>query len=171
VRSGWSCRLALALGLGLLTTAGAGAQRGPTAEEYVKNVGGGARIVAAGELVLDGRKVSCGRRPTVLHNRLDDYGAAYQGFVILNPKLLEGVSTAVKLWTYAHECGHQFRGPDEELADCFAVQRGRLEGWLTPRGLEEVCRFIARAKPSSAHFAGPRRCQEMRLCYADPSLR
>ncbi len=171
MRNGWFRRIALALGLQLLAAASVCAQRGPTAEEYVKNVSGGARIVAAGELVLDGRKVSCGRRPTVLHNRLDDYGAAYQGFIILNPKRLEKVSTAVKLWTYAHECGHQFRGPDEEVADCFAVQQGRRQGWLTAQGLEQVCRFIARAKASSAHFAGPKRCRAMRVCYADRPVR
>ena len=53
----------------------------------------------------------CGQRPTVLDNNLDDYGAAYPGFLILNPKLLNRVSTPVKMWIYAHECGHQFRGP------------------------------------------------------------
>jgi hypothetical protein len=142
------------------------AQRGPTAAEYVKAAGGDARIVPAGTLELDGKRMSCGNRPTVLHSGLDDYGAAYPGFIILNLKRLEKVTTAVKLWTYAHECGHQFRGPDEEQADCFAVERGRRQGWLTPSGLEEVCRFLVSAKASSVHFSGPRRCETMRACYA-----
>ena len=110
----------------------------------------------------------CGKRPTVLDNKLDDYGAAYPGFLILNPKLLARVSTPVKLWIHAHECGHQFRGPDEETADCFAVQRGRRQGWLTPEGLEEVCKFISPAKGDSMHFSGSNRCEAMRKCYADP---
>lgn len=147
------------------------AQAGPTPEEYVSHVGGDAKLVAAGELKLDGRKVLCGQRPTVLDNNLDDYGAAYPGFLILNPKLLGRVSTPVKLWIHAHECGHQFRGPDEETADCFAVQRGRRQGWLTPEGLEEVCRFIAPAKGDSMHFSGSHRCEVMRKCYVDPSIK
>ena len=144
---------------------------GPTPEEYAAHVGGDAKIVAAGELKLDGRKMTCGQRPTVLDGQLDDYGAAYPGFLILNPKLIAKVSTTVKLWIFAHECGHQFRGPDEETADCFAVQRGRRQGWLTSDGVEEVCKFISPAKGDSMHFSGSHRCEAMRRCYADPSVR
>ena len=139
----------------------------PTPEEYAAHVGGGARIVPAGQLKLDNYRVSCGQRPTVLDNQLDDYGAAYPGFLILNPRLLARVSTPVKLWIHAHECGHQFRGPDEETADCFAVQRGRRQGWLSPGGVEEICKFIAPAKGDSMHFAGSYRCSYMRTCFAD----
>jgi hypothetical protein len=89
----------------------------------------------------------------------------------MNPRLLERVSTPVKQWIYAHECGHQFRGPDEETADCFAVQRGRRQGWLKPEGLEEVCAFISPAKGDSMHLSGSYRCEYMRKCYADPSIR
>jgi hypothetical protein len=152
-------------------SAPAAAQGTPTPEEYVAQVGGDATIVAAGQLTLDKRRLGCGRRPTVLDGQLDDYGAAYPGFLILNPRLLGKLSTPVKLWIFAHECGHQFRGPDEETADCFAVQRGRREGWLTPDGLEEVCRFIAPARGDTMHFSGSYRCQAMRQCYADPKVR
>ena len=44
-------------------------------------------------------------------------------------------------------------------------------GWLTPEGLEEVCRFIAPAKGDSMHFQGSHRCEVMRQCYSDPSIR
>lgn len=126
-------------------------------------VGGGAQIVRPGELTIDGRKLVCGSRPTVLDSKLDDYGAAYPGFLILNPVLLSKVSTPVKMWIYAHECGHQFRGADEELADCFAVERGKRLGWLTSAGLDEVCRFVTSGK--KGHFTGQRRCQVVRECY------
>ena len=160
------------LAIVLMAASDVSAQGDPTPEEYVRKVGGDAQIVPAGKLTIDGRKVICGNRPTVLNNKLDDYGAAYPGFLILNPKLLAKIkSTAVKLWIHAHECGHQFRGPDEETADCFAVQRGRRQGWLTPEGLEEVCLFMAPAKADSVHFTGARRCQAMRECYADRSVR
>ena len=157
---------AVLVGLGPLL-----AEPPPTPEEYVNHVGNGAEIVPAGQLKLDNRRMICGQRPTVLDSQLDDYGAAYPGFLILNPKLLARVSTPVKLWIHAHECGHQFRGADEETADCFAVQRGRREGWLTTDGLEEVCKFIAPAKGDSMHFAGSNRCEYMRRCYADPAVR
>ena len=171
---GHGCRWAALAALALVAVAAlpcADAVAGPTPEEYVAHVGGDAKLIGAGELKLDGRKVLCGQRPTVLDNNLDDYGAAYPGFLILNPKLLGRVSTPVKLWIHAHECGHQFRGPDEETADCFAVQRGRRQGWLTPEGLEEVCRFISPAKGDGMHFSGSHRCEVMRKCYVDPSIK
>ncbi len=70
----------------------------------------------------------------------------------MNMRLLSRVTTPVKLWIYSHECGHQFRGPDEETADCFAVQRGRRQGWLSPGGVEEICQFISPAKGDAMHF-------------------
>ncbi|MDX2259979.1 MAG: hypothetical protein NW205_13825 [Hyphomicrobiaceae bacterium] len=143
----------------------------PTPEEYVAYVGGEATILPPGGLSLDGRRQSCGQRPTVLDPALDDYGAAYPGFLIMNPKLLGRVSTPVKLWIYAHECGHQFRGPDEETADCFAVQRGRRQGWLDAAGLVEVCSFISPAKGDMMHLSGSHRCEYMQKCFADPNVR
>lgn len=166
IRAGW--RLAPFLIAGFLAVlqaerAGAASSGGPTAEQYSAHVGG--QIVPYGELVIDGTKLSCGQRPTVLDSTLDDYGAAYPGFLIINPRLIARVPKAVKLWIYSHECGHQFRGPDEELADCFAVQRGRRQRWLTTDGLEQICRFIRPAKGSSMHYSGPQRCQLMKQCY------
>jgi hypothetical protein len=155
----------------LLAAGAASADNTPTPQEYIDHVGGDARLVPPGELKLDGTKLTCGQRPTVLDSQLDDYGAAYPGFLILNPRLMANISLPVKMWIYSHECGHQFRGPDEETADCFAVQRGRRMGWLTPEGLEEVCRFIAPAKGDGMHFSGSHRCEYMRKCYADPSIR
>lgn len=144
---------------------------GPTPEEYVNHVGGDAKIVEPGGLKLDGQRMTCGQRPTVMDNQLDDYGAAYPGFLILNPRLINKVPTVVKMWIFSHECGHQFRGPDEETADCFAVQRGRRQGWLNEAGLDEICKFISPAKGDSMHFSGSHRCQIMRQCFSDPSIR
>ncbi len=164
--------LGLVLALVLAAVTAVRADRDPTPEEYVSKVGGDAKIVPVGMLLIDGYKVLCGTRPTVLDSKLDDFGAAYQGFLILNPKLLAKIkSLPVKLWIHAHECGHQFRGPDEEVADCFAVQRGRRQGWLTPEALEDVCAFISPAKGDHLHVNGAKRCEAMRLCYADRSIR
>ncbi|MGI9520984.1 MAG: hypothetical protein ACR2PG_04970 [Hyphomicrobiaceae bacterium] len=162
-------RLFVLMALGLSGETPALGQNPPTVTEYAAHVGN-ARIIPAGKLVLDGKRLTCGRRPTVLDPSLDDYGAAYPGFLILNPKLISRVSTPVKLWIFAHECGHQFRGPSEELADCFAVQRGRRQRWLTTDGVEQICQFIRPAKGSSMHYSGPERCRLMRQCYVDKKV-
>jgi hypothetical protein len=138
----------------------------PTPQDYVETNGGGATIVPAGQLVLDGHRLSCGNRATVLDPNLNDYAAApYPQFVILNMPYVGKVPTAVKLWIYSHECGHLLGGPDENKADCFAVRRGRFDGWLTPQGLDEVCSFISAARPDAAHASGPDRCNLMRECW------
>jgi len=156
----------------LIAAAGAAAfaDGGPTVEQYVTSTNGTAYILPAGELRINGYRMRCGTRATVIDDNLDDYGAAYPGFIILNTKLLLRLPQPVMLWIYSHECGHQFRGPDEETADCFGVQRGRREGWLNEQGLNDVCNFIAAAKGDNMHFAGPHRCEAMRRCFADPAV-
>ncbi|MEL7542230.1 MAG: hypothetical protein AAGJ70_00485 [Pseudomonadota bacterium] len=146
------------------------ADDGPTAEDYLTEFNPNATIVPNGELIVAGRNLRCGSRPTVLDPELDDYGAAYPGFLILNPRRMSRLPSAVQLWIHAHECAHQFRGPDEVTADCFAVQRGRRRGWLSPAGVEEICAFISSAKGSSTHYAGPRRCELMRKCFVDRKI-
>ena len=99
------------------------------------------------------------------------WGGAYPGFVILNPDWLKDLATPVKLYVYAHECGHQYVGRDEEDADCFAVKRGRRYGWLKDEGMDAICTFISKLKGDSQHFAGAKRCEIMRRCYADATPR
>lgn len=143
---------------------------GPTAEDYLTEFNPQAIIVPNGELIVAGRRLRCGSRPTVLDPELDDYGAAYPGFIILNPDRMSRLPTAVQLWIHGHECAHQFRGPDEVTADCFAVQRGRRRGWLSPAGIEEICAFISSAKGDTTHYAGPKRCELMRQCFRDRKI-
>jgi hypothetical protein len=141
-------------------------KRDPTPYDYVERNGGGATVVPYGQLVLDGHRVTCGNRATVLDPNLNDYAAApYSQFIILNMPYIAKVPTAVKLWIYSHECGHKNVGPDENKADCFAVRRGRAEGWLNASGLDQVCSFISAARPDSFHVSGPDRCNLMRECY------
>ena len=66
---------------------------GPPIEEYVQNAGAGASIVPPGQLKLDGWRVGCGNRSTVLDPGLDDFGAAYPNYLILNPKMMSKVPT------------------------------------------------------------------------------
>jgi hypothetical protein len=136
-----------------------------SADAYVAHVGKGAYIIDYGELKLANRRMTCGKRPIVIDPNLDDYAAAYPGFLILNPVKIEQVEPVVAWWIFKHECAHQFKGPDEETADCWAVQRGRAEGWLQPQGIEAICSFIRPAEGDSMHFSGSERCAIVRRCF------
>ncbi len=138
----------------------------PTPYDYVERNGGGATVVPYGQLTLDGHRMICGTYATVLDPNLNDYAATpYRQFIILNMPYVAKVPTAVKLWIYDHECGHKFVGLDENKADCYAIGRGRKEGWLNAAGLEQVCQFISTARPDVLHVSGPDRCNLMRECF------
>jgi len=140
---------------------------GPTVEDYLKEAGPDAKLVNQGALKIDGRPVNCGKRPTVLNSNFDSWGGAFPGFVILNTKKIAGLSTAVKLYVYSHECGHQFEGPDETKADLFAIRRGVTRGWLDAVGMEDICTFISMLKGDGVHPPGPERCETMRKYYRE----
>jgi len=138
---------------------------GPSIDDYVNQAGPDVKVVPHGTLKIDGRLVNCGKRPTVLNSNFDSWGGAFPGFVILNTKKINGLSTAVKLYVYSHECGHQFVGPDETKADLFAIRRGVKWGWLDAVGMEDICTFISTLKGDSVHPPGPERCDTMRKHY------
>jgi hypothetical protein len=138
---------------------------GPTVDEYLKEAGPDAKLVQHGDLKIDGKSVNCGKRPTVLNSNFDSWGGAFPGFVILNTKRIKPLSTAVKMYVYSHECGHQFEGPDETKADLFAIRRGVKWGWLDATGMEEICIFISTLKGDAVHPPGPQRCDTMRKYY------
>ena len=81
------------------------------------------------------------------------------------------VRTPDRDWYISADVDLRWGIPDEETADCFAVQRGRRQGWLSAEGLDEICKFIKPAKGDSMHFSGSHRCDQMRKCYADPSIK
>jgi hypothetical protein len=138
----------------------------PTVEEYLAHVGDGkAKLVPAGALIYDGAQFECGRFPTVLNASLNDYGAAYFGFILLNPARFEQMPLTLKRYAYAHECGHQYVGYDEGEADCYAVRRGRAEGWLDTKAMDAICAFISRSKGDGVHALGKRRCAMMQQCF------
>ena len=168
-------RLAAPIILVLCSAHGAIAQAllpNPTPEMYVENNQGGSKVVPNGQLSFDGQPFICGKFPTVLDPLLGDYAAApYKGFIIINPKLLPKVPTAVKLWIFHHECGHALGIADETRADCYSAQRGRRTGWLTPEGLDQVCEFISAGQADARHPAGADRCAAMRTCYRQSDVK
>jgi hypothetical protein len=174
-RLGWALVCALGLALCAVEPSRAGAQEwsgnegsttsGPSLDQYLKEAGPNAKVVDHGALKIDGKAVNCGKRPTVMTSNFDSWGGAFPGFLILNTKKIQGLSTQVKLYIYSHECGHQFVGADETQADLFAIRRGVKWGWLDAQGMEDICTFISRLKGDSAHPPGPERCETMRKYY------
>jgi hypothetical protein len=140
---------------------------GPSLDEYLKEIGPDGKLIAHGALKLDGKAANCGKRPTVLNPNFDSWGGAFPGFLILNTKKINGLSTQVKLYIYSHECGHQFIGADETQADLFAIRRGVKYGWLDAQGMEDICTFISQLKGDSVHPPGPQRCETMRKYYRE----
>ena len=138
---------------------------GPSLDDYLKSVGPDGKLIAHGALKLDGKAVNCGKRPTVLNPNFDSWGGAFPGFLILNNKKMNGLSSQVKLYIYSHECGHQFIGADETKADLFAIRRGVKYGWLDASGIEDICTFISQLKGDAVHPPGPQRCETMRKYY------
>jgi hypothetical protein len=137
---------------------------GPTVEEYLKEAPG-AKLIPFNKYKIDGKSAICGKRPTVLNSNFDSWGGAFPGFLIINTKKVDGLSTPVKLYIYSHECGHQFEGPDETKADLFAIRRGVKWGWLDAVGMEDICTFISTLKGDAVHPPGPQRCETMRKYY------
>lgn len=123
------------------------------------------KVLAPGTLKLGGRTMSCGRTPTLISHTFWDYGGARKGIIILNPTKLEGLSEAARLYVYAHECGHQLFGPKETRADCYAVERGKRDGWLNRSGMTEVCAFLAPHPGDWVHPPGIKRCEIMTKCF------
>ena len=85
--------------------------------------------------------------------KLDDYGAAYFGFILINPKRFELLPPTIKRYAYGHECGHQHVGYDEGEADCYSIRRGQAEGWLDEAAMDEICAFISHSKGDAVHPA------------------
>ena len=134
-------------------------------QTYMREAGPDAKLVGHGMLKIDGKSVNCGTRPTVLNPNFNSWAGAFPGFMILNTKKLDGLSTPVKLYLYSHECGHQFVGADEVKADFFAIRRGMKLGWLNAQGMKDICTFISKLKATAAHPPGPARCEMMRKYY------
>lgn len=154
-------RLALSvLGLGLAALFAPGSDL--AADEIVLR----GTVYEAGDYKVGRRIPSCGRARTILTGDLGDYGASIGAFIILNPKKLDRLSAATRLFVYSHECAHQLYGPGEERADCYAAKRGKAEGWLRETDINSVCRIFPHTSRSAEHPHRAERCEAIRACYA-----
>jgi hypothetical protein len=89
--------------------------------------------------------------------------------IFLNPDLMQRQSGAVRLFIFKHECAHKVVGGDELAADCAAAKSGAREKWLTPAGVESVCRALSGEPASGRYASGSYRCSNIRKCYENSS--
>ena len=122
------------------------------------------RLILPGALLLAGHRATCGPVDTMIPP-IDDIAAAYKGRIILHPRVLN-LPRAQQLFWYTHECAHQIFGPGEAAADCWAVQQGRIQGWLSPDELAKLGATMRAFPGDATHMDGRGRLIGMQKCYA-----
>jgi hypothetical protein len=124
-----------------------------------------AQIYPPGQFAIDGIPVFCGNLPTVVTPNIPD-GAMNNGqAILLNPMVLGRLPTVLKLYVYAHECGHAVVGADEVGADCWAIRTGRDQGWFPPEAFGLLIEFFRNNPGSLRHPPGLVRVNNMMQCY------
>lgn len=122
-------------------------------------------VYAPGTFSIDGIPVNCGSVTTILDPSLNDVGMARPGVIVLNPNILSNMSTSMRLFWYAHECGHHIVGANEAAADCWAIRTGRDQGWFPPYAFDEMIEQFRYNPGSFTHAPGPIRVEQMMQCY------
>lgn len=121
------------------------------------------KLVSPGKLVVAGRALTCGDTPTLIRS-IPGY-AVSSTLIVLNLGTLNSLPPVVRWMVYYHECGHISVGASEVEADCWAVKRARREGWLSEKGLNQVCAVFNQVGHGAAHPAPEQRCALMRRCF------
>jgi hypothetical protein len=115
---------------------------------------------------ISGREVSCEHVRVIFDRRIPSEGAAARGLLILNPRMLDSLPAAVRLFVFHHECGHHHVGGSELKADCWAVRRGVDDGWLDGNAVKAICASFHDAPATPTHPSGARRCHNVDQCFA-----
>lgn len=121
------------------------------------------RLILPGALLLAGYRATCGPVDTMVQP-INDIAAAYKGRIILHPRVF-ALPRAQQLFWYTHECAHQIFGPGEAAADCWAVQQGKIQGWLSHSELNDLGISMHRFPGDAAHADGQTRLAHMNKCY------
>ena len=121
-------------------------------------------VVLPGALLLAGYRATCGPVDTMIQP-INDIAAAYKGRIILHPRVLD-LPRAQQLFWYTHECAHQIFGPGEAAADCWAVQQGKIQGWLTRDELSKLGGTMRYYPGDATHTDGAARVVAMDACFA-----
>lgn len=123
------------------------------------------RLILPGALLLAGYRATCGPVDTMIQP-INDIAAAYKGRIILHPRVLD-LPRAQQLFWYTHECAHQIFGPGEAAADCWAVQQGKLQGWLSRDELTKLGSSMQQFPGDNTHASGGKRISYMEKCYSN----
>ncbi|MCP8889714.1 hypothetical protein [Sphingomonas faeni] len=121
-------------------------------------------LIVPGALLLAGYRATCGPVDTMI-KPIDDIAAAYKGRIILHPRVLD-LPRAQQLFWYTHECAHHIFGPGEAAADCWAVQQGKIQGWLSRDELSRLGTTMRSFPGDATHGDGRSRVSYMEKCYA-----
>ncbi|MGU3389698.1 hypothetical protein [Sphingomonas sp. M1A8_2b] len=121
-------------------------------------------LILPGALLLAGYRATCGPVDTMIQP-IDDIASAYKGRIYLHPRLLN-MPRAQQLFWYTHECAHQIFGPGEAAADCWAVQQGKIQGWLSPGEFDRLSKSMRDFPGDATHADGRGRITYMQTCYA-----
>ncbi|RXD07448.1 hypothetical protein EQZ23_05300 [Sphingomonas sp. UV9] len=121
------------------------------------------RLILPGALLLAGYRATCGPVDTMIQP-INDIAAAYKGRIILHPRVLD-LPRAQQLFWYTHECAHQIFGPGEAAADCWAVQQGKIQGWLSREELTKLADSMQQFPGDDTHASGGERISYMEKCF------
>ena len=125
-----------------------------------------AHVYPPGTFSIDGIPVVCGSVVTVVNNNIHDFAQSdLKGHIFVNLIVLSQMPTVLKLWGYAHECGHYQMGPNETAADCWAIRTGREQGWFKNVDFSELEAMFANNSGDLYHPPGPVRVANMKKCF------
>ncbi|UHQ23779.1 hypothetical protein LVB77_03445 [Lysobacter sp. 5GHs7-4] len=119
--------------------------------------------------IIGGVTVSCPGTLTYIVP-MDDLAKAVPGEIHLNPQFFSQPAE-VQIFVYAHECAHQFYGGGpigEANADCWAMKRGRDQGWMPPHTTALIAESVIYTAGDWSHAPGPQRVEHMAVCYNTP---
>jgi len=119
---------------------------------------------------IAGQSMSCGSTPVIADSSLPMEGRFVPGRgIFINQALMQRQPSAVRMFVFKHECAHKTVGGNELAADCGAAQSGAREKWLTPAGVDAVCKALAGEPAGGGYPSGATRCANIRKCYANSS--
>ncbi len=127
-----------------------------------------AQIYGPGQFSIDGLPVACGSLPTIVTSDFNDAGHFTGKAIYVNPNVLGRLPTVLKLYIYAHECGHAVVGASESAADCWAITTGRNQRWFPPQAFQALIQLFNGNPGDYTHLPGPARVQAMAVCYSQP---
>ena len=151
--------LALAASIVVLTSTGAGAQT--------------ARMGPDGSFQVGGRRLTCENVRTRMDRDLPNLGVAVpaQRLLLINPDLIGRQPSIVQMFVFAHECGHHRVGASELGADCWAVNHGVADGWLSRASLNQICKSFGGRPATPTHPSAQSRCAALDRCFGTAMAR